>query len=307
MTGLRGEAAIVGIAELPAEKTADRAAVVHARPVRAAGEDGDRGCRRGSGCGERAFDARHRGVEHVRAGHAVGVPGPAAGLRRPRRPRRCDRGGHGVAGRRGRRAGAVRRGARRDAGVDRSPAVGIAARAARSAGSARRATTTARRRPSSRSRTATSARTARTRRSRSATPHEFGYDAAALARIAVHQRTNACAHPGAVFHGKPITVDDVLNSPVIADPIHMLETVMRVQGGAGVLIANADVARRGPSPPGVDQGVRRAHPIQDTDLRRRPHPHARSPAPPNARSRWRGCSGPTSTWRRSTTATRSPC
>ena len=73
--------------------------------------------------------------------------------------------------------------------------------------------------------------------------HEFGYDAAALARIAVHQRTNACAHPGAVFHGKPITVDDVLNSPVIADPIHMLETVMRVQGGAGVLIANADVAR----------------------------------------------------------------
>jgi acetyl-CoA acetyltransferase len=73
---------------------------------------------------------------------------------------------------------------------------------------------------------------------------EFGYDAEALARIAVHQRTNACAHPGAVFHGKPITVSDVLNSPVIADPIHMLETVMRVQGGAGVLIANADIARR---------------------------------------------------------------
>ena len=75
---------------------------------------------------------------------------------------------------------------------------------------------------------------------------EFGYDAAALARIAVHQRENACAHPGAVFHGKPITVDDVLNSPVIADPIHMLETVMRVQGGAGVLIANADVAQPRP-------------------------------------------------------------
>src|SRR5262249_22991922 len=71
---------------------------------------------------------------------------------------------------------------------------------------------------------------------------EFGYDGAALARIAVHQRTNACAHPGAVFHGKPITVEDVLDSPVIADPIHTLETVMRVQGGAGVLIANADIA-----------------------------------------------------------------
>jgi acetyl-CoA C-acetyltransferase len=72
----------------------------------------------------------------------------------------------------------------------------------------------------------------------------YGYDAAALAKLAVDQRTNACAHPGAVFHGKPITVDDVLNSPMIADPIHMLETVMRVQGGAGVLVANANVARR---------------------------------------------------------------
>jgi acetyl-CoA C-acetyltransferase len=71
----------------------------------------------------------------------------------------------------------------------------------------------------------------------------YGYDPAALAKIAVDQRTNACAHPGAVFEGKPLTVDDVLASPMIADPIHMLETVMRVQGGTGVLIANSDLAR----------------------------------------------------------------
>jgi acetyl-CoA C-acetyltransferase len=73
---------------------------------------------------------------------------------------------------------------------------------------------------------------------------EFGYDPAAVAKIAVDQRTNACAHPGAVFHGTPITADDVLASPMIADPIHMLETVMRVHGGVGVLIANADIARQ---------------------------------------------------------------
>ncbi|GLP74586.1 transporter [Mycobacterium antarcticum] len=72
----------------------------------------------------------------------------------------------------------------------------------------------------------------------------YGYDPAALAKIAVDQRTNACAHPDAVFHGKPITIDEVLSSPVIADPIHMLETVMRVQGGAGVLIVNAELAAR---------------------------------------------------------------
>ncbi len=73
---------------------------------------------------------------------------------------------------------------------------------------------------------------------------QFGYDPSATAKIAVDQRTNACAHPGAVFHGSPITVDDVLGSAMIADPIRMLETVMRVQGGAGVLVANAELARR---------------------------------------------------------------
>jgi acetyl-CoA acetyltransferase len=103
---------------------------------------------------------------------------------------------------------------------------------------------------------------------------EFGYDAAALARIAVHQRTNACAHPGAVFHGKPITVEDVLNSPVIADPIHMLETVMRVQGGAGVLIANADVARSARRRPvwikGFGEHIRFKTPTYADDLIRTP-------------------------------------
>lgn len=72
----------------------------------------------------------------------------------------------------------------------------------------------------------------------------YGYDPRAPAKIAVDQRTNACANRDAVFHGQPITVDDVLASPVIADPIHKLETVMRVQGGAAVLIASADVAQR---------------------------------------------------------------
>ncbi len=73
---------------------------------------------------------------------------------------------------------------------------------------------------------------------------EFGYDPRATAKIAVDQRTNACSHPDAVFHGKPLSVDDVLASPMIADPIRMLEVVMRVQGGAAVLLTNADLASK---------------------------------------------------------------
>jgi acetyl-CoA acetyltransferase len=73
--------------------------------------------------------------------------------------------------------------------------------------------------------------------------YEFGYDPRALAKIAVDQRTNACANPQAIFYGQPITVDDVLASAMIADPLHLLEIVMPVTGGAAVVVANADVAR----------------------------------------------------------------
>jgi acetyl-CoA C-acetyltransferase len=103
---------------------------------------------------------------------------------------------------------------------------------------------------------------------------EFGYDPVAVAKIAVDQRTNACAHPGAVFHGTPITVDDVLASPMIADPIHMLETVMRVHGGAGVLIANADIARRSRNRPvwitGFGEHIAFKTPTYADDLLRTP-------------------------------------
>jgi acetyl-CoA C-acetyltransferase len=73
---------------------------------------------------------------------------------------------------------------------------------------------------------------------------EFGYDARAVAKIAADQRTNACVTPGAVFYGEPITVDDVLASPMIADPLHKLEIVMPCSGGAGVLVVNEELSRR---------------------------------------------------------------
>jgi acetyl-CoA acetyltransferase len=78
---------------------------------------------------------------------------------------------------------------------------------------------------------------------------EFGYDPRALAKIAVDQRTNACANPDAIFHGKPLTIDDVLNSPMIADPLHMLEIVMSVSGGAAIVLASREKAAKTPHRP----------------------------------------------------------
>ncbi len=72
----------------------------------------------------------------------------------------------------------------------------------------------------------------------------YGYDERAMAKIVVDQRVNANHTEGAIWKDKPLTIDEVLASPVIADPLHMLEIVMPCVGGAAVVVASADVARR---------------------------------------------------------------
>jgi len=71
----------------------------------------------------------------------------------------------------------------------------------------------------------------------------FGYDERAMAKIVVDQRVNANHTDGAIWHDTPLTIDEVLASPVIADPLHMLEIVMPCVGGAAVVVANAQVAK----------------------------------------------------------------
>jgi acetyl-CoA acetyltransferase len=73
--------------------------------------------------------------------------------------------------------------------------------------------------------------------------HEQSATAEQLAKIAVHQRDNACANPDAWFYGQPITVQDVLSSPMVADPLHMLEIVMPAGGGAALVVVSAELAR----------------------------------------------------------------
>lgn len=74
--------------------------------------------------------------------------------------------------------------------------------------------------------------------------HEYGYDERAMAKIVVDQRFNANHTDGAIWKDTPVSVEDVLASPVIADPLHMLEIVMPCVGGAAVVVASADIAAR---------------------------------------------------------------
>ncbi|MBX6391161.1 MAG: acetyl-CoA acetyltransferase [Frankia sp.] len=72
--------------------------------------------------------------------------------------------------------------------------------------------------------------------------HEFGTTIEQLAEIAVSARCNAGPNPEA-YYRDPITIDDVLAGPVIADPFTRLHCCIRSDGGAAaVLVAEDRVA-----------------------------------------------------------------
>ncbi len=70
-----------------------------------------------------------------------------------------------------------------------------------------------------------------------------GYDERAMAKLAVDQRSNARAHPDAVFRDEPLSIDDVLGSRMIADPLHLLEIVMPVAGGHAIVVTSLERAK----------------------------------------------------------------
>ena len=68
--------------------------------------------------------------------------------------------------------------------------------------------------------------------------HLYGTTPSQLAKVAVDQRVNACLNPDALYYNKPITIEDVLSSPLIVDPLHLLE-IVKPCSGAGALIITA--------------------------------------------------------------------
>ncbi|MEE8314812.1 MAG: acetyl-CoA acetyltransferase [Myxococcota bacterium] len=78
--------------------------------------------------------------------------------------------------------------------------------------------------------------------------HQYGTTSEQLAAISVATRKNATRNPKAVMQD-PITVEDVLNSRMIADPLHLLECCLRTDGGGAVILTTAERARDLKKPP----------------------------------------------------------
>ena len=76
----------------------------------------------------------------------------------------------------------------------------------------------------------------------------YGVTPEQLATVAVVQREWAGKNPRATFRD-PITVDDVLNSRMIAYPFHLLECCLVTDGGGALILTSAERAKDFPTKP----------------------------------------------------------
>jgi acetyl-CoA acetyltransferase len=76
---------------------------------------------------------------------------------------------------------------------------------------------------------------------------QYGLTHEQLASVPVAQRRWAASVSRAMFR-KPITVEDVLASRMIAYPLHLLECCLVTDGGGALVVTSADFARARPGP-----------------------------------------------------------
>ncbi|MFM9972472.1 MAG: thiolase family protein [Burkholderiales bacterium] len=74
---------------------------------------------------------------------------------------------------------------------------------------------------------------------------QFGLDYEMLGKLAVTQRNHAVMNENACEKlRKPITIDDYMNSRMIADPIRLLDCVMPADGAAGLIMMSKAMAKK---------------------------------------------------------------
>lgn len=78
--------------------------------------------------------------------------------------------------------------------------------------------------------------------------HQFGTTSEQLAAVAVTMRDHAAFNPQAQYRD-PITVDDVIGSRLVADPLHKLDCCVISDGGAACVVTTAERATDLPRAP----------------------------------------------------------
>jgi acetyl-CoA acetyltransferase len=88
--------------------------------------------------------------------------------------------------------------------------------------------------------------------------HAYGTTSEQLAAVAVACRKHASMNPAAQMR-QPITIDDVLNSKMIAHPLHLLDCSLVSDGGAAIIMTSAERAKSFKKKPVYMLGVGEGH------------------------------------------------
>src|SRR2546425_7873013 len=73
--------------------------------------------------------------------------------------------------------------------------------------------------------------------------HEFGTTSAQLAWIKVAASQHAQHNPHALLR-EVVTVEEVVNSPMISDPLHRLDCCVITDGGGAIVVVKPEIAKR---------------------------------------------------------------
>lgn len=88
--------------------------------------------------------------------------------------------------------------------------------------------------------------------------HEFGTTSEQLAEVAVATRKWAALNPAATMRD-PLSIDDVLASPMVSDPLHLLDCCLVTDGAGAIVMTTADNARASGRKPIHLRGYGEAH------------------------------------------------
>ncbi len=88
--------------------------------------------------------------------------------------------------------------------------------------------------------------------------HQFGTSSEHLAEVAVAARAWAGLNPEATMR-EPISIEDVLDSPMIASPLHRLDCCLVTDGGGALVVTSAERARDLTDNPVYLKGASEAH------------------------------------------------
>src|SRR3546814_5053717 len=91
--------------------------------------------------------------------------------------------------------------------------------------------------------------------------HEYGTTDLQIAKIAYKNHRNSVHNPNAMYR-KEFSLEEILGSPLVCDPIRRLEICAPDDGAAAVVIASADYARK----IGADRKSTRLTPVNNAHL-----------------------------------------